>query len=282
MKSYKLLLSLVLVNSIYINSATDDLQEYQVEIIIFKNLEKNSDEVFDLELKMPEGEMLNFYSPNIKVNKKLIQNNKEKSIFLDFFKDIRPFKSQINEDKKKSKISVANPERWFRKSSDLNTLKKIKNKLSSKKQYKVLDSYTWIQNISSKNDSKYLFEANIENSFGYYLKFYKTRFMHIDIKAYLGNAGNTSNDLITQSYINKFDKKLLENVKEKNNVDVNLKLNDENEFFEIDLNKNTKSLEGTESDKLNIYIDEEKRIFNEEIHYFDHPFFGIIVSVKAV
>ena len=30
---------------------------------------------------------------------------------------------------------------------------------------------------------------------------------------------------------------------------------------------------------LNIYIDEEKRIFKEEIYLFDHPNFGIILSL---
>ena len=30
------------------------------------------------------------------------------------------------------------------------------------------------------------------------------------------------------------------------------------------------------------FIDEEKRIFNEEIHYFDHPYFGAIVSIKKI
>ena len=30
---------------------------------------------------------------------------------------------------------------------------------------------------------------------------------------------------------------------------------------------------------LNIYIDEEIRIFNEEIYLFDHPNFGIILSL---
>ena len=31
---------------------------------------------------------------------------------------------------------------------------------------------------------------------------------------------------------------------------------------------------------LNIYIDEERRIFNEEIYLFDHPNFGIILSLS--
>ena len=33
---------------------------------------------------------------------------------------------------------------------------------------------------------------------------------------------------------------------------------------------------------INIFIDNEKRIFNEEIHFFDNPYFGIIVSVRRI
>ncbi|MDA7701436.1 peptidoglycan binding protein CsiV [Gammaproteobacteria bacterium] len=33
---------------------------------------------------------------------------------------------------------------------------------------------------------------------------------------------------------------------------------------------------------MNVYIDEEKRIFNNEIHYFDHPLFGIVVSISKI
>jgi hypothetical protein len=33
---------------------------------------------------------------------------------------------------------------------------------------------------------------------------------------------------------------------------------------------------------IKLFIDEEKRIFNEEIHYFDHPYFGAIVSIKKI
>ena len=36
------------------------------------------------------------------------------------------------------------------------------------------------------------------------------------------------------------------------------------------------------SNKINIFIDEQRRIFNEEIHYFDHPMFGLIISIKEI
>tara|TARA_B110000444_G_scaffold32222_2_gene27348 strand:+ start:2754 stop:3602 length:849 start_codon:yes stop_codon:yes gene_type:complete len=282
MKLYKFLIFLALTQSIYIKALSDDLKEYQIEIIIFKNLENNVSETFNSELKVPDGEMLSFYTPNIKVNKKLFQEYKKESVFLEFLKGIRPLKSKTKDKDESLNIRATNPEKWFRKSSELITLNNIRNKLSTKKEYKVLDSYSWIQNISNKKDAMYLSEANIDNNFGYYLKFYKTRFMHMDVKAYLGRAKKDSNYLITRSYINKFDERMLENLEEIESIDLDLKLNNKNEFFEIDLNKNIGSLERIEPQILNIYIDEEKRIFNDEIHYFDHPYFGIIISVKEI
>tara|TARA_B110001450_G_scaffold253296_1_gene276487 strand:+ start:388 stop:1236 length:849 start_codon:yes stop_codon:yes gene_type:complete len=282
MKLYKFLIFLALTQSIYIKALSDDLKEYQIEIIIFKNLENNVSETFNSELKVPDGEMLSFYTPNIKVNKKLFQEYKKESVFLEFLKGIRPLKSKTKDKDESLNIRATNPEKWFRKSSELITLNNIRNKLSTKKEYKVLDSYSWIQNISNKKDAMYLSEANIDNNFGYYLKFYKTRFMHMDVKAYLGRAKKDSNYLITRSYINKFDERMLENLEEIESIDLDLKLNKKNEFFEIDLNKNIGSLERIEPQILNIYIDEEKRIFNDEIHYFDHPYFGIIISVKEI
>jgi hypothetical protein len=35
-------------------------------------------------------------------------------------------------------------------------------------------------------------------------------------------------------------------------------------------------------DEIKIFIDEERRIFNEEIHYFDHPYFGVIISINKI
>ena len=36
------------------------------------------------------------------------------------------------------------------------------------------------------------------------------------------------------------------------------------------------------SNNLKIFIDVEKRIFDNEIHFFDHPHFGVIVSISDV
>ena len=52
------------------------------------------------------------------------------------------------------------------------------------------------------------------------------------------------------------------------------------------LDKDIKSLDirskSSNKEKINIFIEEEKRIFNNEIHYFDHPSFGVIISIQEV
>ena len=59
-----------------------------------------------------------------------------------------------------------------------------------------------------------------------------------------------------------------------------IKLNKSNNYVELGGDKiippNKKSRE------INIFIDEQRRIFNEEIHYFDHPMFGLILSIKEI
>ena len=36
------------------------------------------------------------------------------------------------------------------------------------------------------------------------------------------------------------------------------------------------------SSNINIFIDNDKRLFNDEVHFFDHPYFGLILSINEV
>ena len=36
------------------------------------------------------------------------------------------------------------------------------------------------------------------------------------------------------------------------------------------------------NNNINIFIEDEKRIFDQEVHFFDNPYFGIIVSVRKI
>ena len=103
---------------------------------------------------------------------------------------------------------------------------KRKNKIDKESEYVLIDSKSWIQTIPEYDYSKYLTYQS-QNNYGFLIKFYKKRFMHIDLKAYLGNLD-------------------------------------------------------ARNSKINIFIDEEKRIFNDEIHFFDHPYFGVVVAISEV
>ena len=110
--------------------------------------------------------------------------------------------------------------------SNLTVLNKLKNKIGNDKDYILLDSKSWIQTIPDIESSDFL-SYQSQNNYGFLIKLYKKRFMHIDLKAYLGNLH-------------------------------------------------------TKSSNITIFIDNEKRIFNEEIHFFDHPHFGVIVAVNEI
>ena len=179
-------------------------------------------------------------------------------------------------------IKVSNPKKWYRKSNNLDVLKKLNSKLEKNNEYKVLDSFKWIQNIDSKDDSKFLFHENVVKEYGIFLKLYRSRFLHVDIKSYLGVASNKTNDT-TDENIQKYESKILKsNQTNKINITNNLKLNLNEPNRYIDINQDKDDLKIESSEIINIFIDEERRIFNEEIHYFDHPKFGIILSVNDV
>ena len=72
-----------------------------------------------------------------------------------------------------------------------------------------MDSFKWIQNIDSRDDSKFLFHENVTKEYGIFLKLYRSRFLHVDIKSYLGVASNKTNDT-TEEKIQKYESKILE------------------------------------------------------------------------
>ena len=198
------------------------------------------------------------------------------------FKNLKPYITKNNTDEDSKKI-IPNPGYWFRKNTNLEKLKKLNSKLSSNTNYKVLNSYSWIQNIENKEISKYLFEKNTENKYGYYLKFYKSRFLHIDLKAYLGIAKPVDNKIITDSHIKSYENEILsrkteQKTDEKPILDLNLK----NEFTQVITLPIEESYENELYNDINIFIDEQKRVFDGEIHYFDHPYFGIVISIEKI
>ena len=283
MTFYKTALLIIFQSSWMLADDSLDFKEYRIELIIFQYSNTNTDEVFRNNFKAPEGEILNFYNPNLQLNKKSFNVKTQENFFTKLFKNIRPLNTRNREiNKDNTDIKVANPKSWYRKENNLQNLAKLNNRLSRNTNYRLLDSFSWIQNIESKDNSNYLYHEDFNKKYGFFLKFYRSRFLHTDLKAYMGLLSLSETDT-TKSYIDKYDKKLLEvssNTNLKNNIEI--KLNNKNDFIDINNDKKNETNRILTSEKIKWFIDEDKRIFNNEIHYFDHPYFGIVISVNEI
>jgi hypothetical protein len=265
------------------SNLTDDLKEYEIEIIIFQHNKVETDENFDQVFISPSAESISFYNPKLQINKNAYLLESKENFFNRLFEDFNPKtnnNNSITDNNNNPKIS--NPKNWFRKTNNLDVLKKLNNKLKTNNDYKLLGGFKWIQNIDYKDNARYLFFEDIDNEYGLFLKLYRSRFLHADVKTYIGIIDKEPID-VTKDEISKFEKKLLEvNKKEINNLNDNLRieLNKPNNYVELNSDKITPP--NKKSKEINIFIDEQRRIFNEEIHYFDHPMFGLILSIKEI
>ena len=207
--------SLLLILLINISFAQEDKAEYKIELIIFKFTDFQTNETFKTKLKIPDKNIVYLFDEASLFSKTEYSNFSNMS---EFYKDLFDNIDSLDINKL--------PKPLYRDYDNLTVLNELKNKIGNDKDYILLDSKSWIQTIPDNESIDYL-SYQSQNNYGFLIKLYKKRFMHIDLKAYLG-------DLYTKS------------------------------------------------PNITIFIDNEKRIFNEEIHFFDHPYFGVVVSVNEI
>jgi len=271
---------LILLLTFNLSSNQEVLDEYRVEFIIFEHELDVNREIFSSELNIPGKDFLNFQDPDLLINITAIQNsiNSKTSEFHELFQNITPAIIKDNNDE--DLLGQSNPKKWFRKISDLDKLKKLNIKLTNSSKYNVIDSYSWTQNIESEIESKYLHYKN--DLYGMYLKLYRNRFLHIDLKSYLGNLDEKYTD-VTGEYLSDRESILRDNKLESDGaLTMNLNLNKKNEYILIEKTPEALQVGKKNDESINVYIDEEKRLFNNEIHYFDHPAFGIVISIAKI
>jgi hypothetical protein len=271
---------LILLLTFNLSSNQEVLDEYRVEFIIFEHELDVNKEIFSSELNIPGKDFLNFQDPDLLINITAIQNsiNSKTSEFHELFQNITPAIIKDNNDEEL--LGQSNPKKWFRKISDLDKLKKLNIKLTNSSKYNVIDSYSWTQNIESEIESKYLHYKN--DLYGMYLKLYRNRFLHIDLKSYLGNLDEKYTD-VTGEYLSDRESILRDNKLESDGaLTMNLNLNKKNEYILIEKTPEALQVGKKNDESINVYIDEEKRLFNNEIHYFDHPAFGIVISIAKI
>jgi hypothetical protein len=278
----KLIITSILIINIH---ADETLDSYQIELLIFKHNNNNESEVFTDQFIKPEGEHIGFRDVDLYMNKGSFDIKQTNNFFQQLLSNISINKKKSIETK--SPRITTNPRKWFRKSDNLEKLKKFKSKLETSGDFIFLDSMSWQQNIPYKDESKYLTFNN--GDYGFYLNLYRNRYLHADLKSYLGFVDKKNNnlDLNTDKYIEELDAKTFS---ESNNndidLDINLSLNKNNEFVEItstpNRKQNSETISQNKSEALIYFIDEDRRLFNEEIHYFDHPMFGVLISISKI
>ena len=277
----KLIITSILIMNIH---ADETLDSYQIELLIFKHNNNDESEVFIDQFIKPEGEHIGFRDVDLYMNKGSFDIKQTNNFFQQLLSNI-----SINKKKpiETQSLRITNPQKWFRKSDNLEKLKKFKSKLESSGDFIFLDSMSWQQNIPYKDESKYLTFNN--EDYGFYLNLYRNRYLHADLKSYLGflDKKNNNLDLNTDKYIEELDAKAFSesNINDID-LDINLSLNKNNEFVEITSTPNRKNNSGAisqdKTEALIYFIDEDRRLFNEEIHYFDHPMFGVLISISKI
>ena len=280
MISCKQLFALFLILVLDINANENIIDEYKVEIIVFKFKNIETNENFINELNLPNRNVINLVEPKLFLNKDALSNfPKNNSFFSNLLRNINPVKNQQTSSNDEIK-TIINPKNWYRESSEIDKLSKLYKNIKLNNQLIYLDSKSWIQSIDDENKSKYVFLENHDKEFGFFLKLYKKRFLHLDLKAYLGINGEQKIES-TQNYIKNYESIINNPGEADQELEIDIYLPKKFESIEIS-NKAYEKTQNKEATILNKFIDIDKRIFNEEIHLFDHPYFGVIVSVSKI
>jgi len=91
-----------------------------------------------------------------------------------------------------------NESKWYERQQNLNQLDNIYRRLDRRKEYRILHKLSWLQPALGKDESPFVHEIFDDN--GFLIKLYKSRYLHLDVIAYLeGNLRTDKNpDLIKE------------------------------------------------------------------------------------
>ena len=189
---------------------------YKVEVIIIKFNDVIVDEKFNNILdfsptainKLKENEI-------ILIPEKFIDNALISSDLLDI--EIET----IENDNNSNDVTEINKYFELYEYLDLENLNFLIGRLRWRENIEILDSLSWYQPL--KGQDEYTHHYDQENNLSLYLNIYKSRYLHLNLKAFVGQLD--------------FDETITE------------------------------------------FIDEDRRVKNSEINYFDHPNMGLIIKI---
>ena len=261
-------------------------KEYIIEVIMFEQLEIIGDEI----LKPQILDISNINSvtlldkPQIKINEEKISqsfNHAGTNLILD-----QAFKEKIidtqNEtlDEKKP-LKKINEKIWFEKQANLNQLDNIYRRLDRRQEYQILHKQSWRQPALEKESAPFVHEI-FENN-GFLIKLYKSRYLHLEVMAYIdGDLKSALNeDLIKEIKFEALQSSIPKDITN-HSIEIDKELINLPQIFipNFEMLKNsTTSSQIIEVGEVKYLLSEQRRIFKNESHYFDHPKIGVIISV---
>ena len=260
--------------------------EYIIEVIVFEQLEIIGNETLQPKnLNLEEINTITLLDkPEIVLNKKTILQSfdyEDTELLIDQL----IIEKNKNEQRQASDTSVSgkiiNESKWYEKEQNLKQLDNIYRRLDRRKEYRILHKLSWLQPALGKGDAPFVHEIFDDN--GFLIKLYKGRYLHLDVITYLqGNLRTDSNqDLIKEIKFDALKSSIPENVTN-HSIEIGAEIINSDEIYKPDqkinqIRSNPPTL--IEVGKVKYLLDEERRIFKNESHYFDHPKIGVIISV---
>ena len=265
-----------------------DLKEYYIEVIVFEQLEITQEEDLSpvlLDLKSKNLISLLERQAN-KINTEAVEKSFETKVGGDLLNnleiiDLEPPSIIEPDDAKEEKRYILQTEKWFERNDQLKELNNIYRRLDRRNEYKVLHKISWIQPALPDEETPYVHE--IFDTHGLLIRLYQSRYLHLDLIGYM-NGNLESNENEEQIELIKFTA-LQESIPEDvDQIDIPvssdlLYLESIPEIIEITGEITKEQAPKITEGMVEYILREDRRVFQNESHFFDHPKMGIIVSV---
>ena len=285
MSSFRLIVALFIFSLSSI-AQSESQEEYIIEVIIFEQLEKIGNERLepkDLNL-MDLDTIALLDKPDIVLNEKTILRSfdyDESDLVIDQLIIDNNKNEQIQESDPSISAIKINESKWYERQQKLKQLDNIYRRLDRRKEYRILHKLSWMQPALGKSDSPFVHE--IFNDNGFLIRLYKSRYLHLDVIAYLdGNFRTDKNqDLIKEIKFGALKNSIPDEVTN-HEIAIAAETIISNEIYKPDQKKNKarpNPPKPIKVGKVKYLLNEERRIFKNESHYFDHPKIGVIISV---
>ena len=259
------------------------IDEYLIEVVIFEHLNFLTNESLSSQNLDLEGfEIISLAEKKkSQINQSAINKSFKENVNNLIIPNIELSTIKKSQDPSiKSKNNFNHRHDWYAKSLELNELDNIYIRINRRKEYKVLHKVSWIQPALNYEETPYIHERFDNN--GLLFKLYKSRYLHIDLLTYINGDifVNSQKDKINDIKINALKNTIPDDVEiQKITIDTQeLYKNQQLKIQNKPINKLLKD-EIKKSGEIDFLLNENRRIFKNEVHYFDHPRIGVIISV---